>query len=56
MSVCVINNECIACDACFDVCPRECIEPGDIYHVDPVACEGCGSCADVCPTGACIIH
>lgn len=48
----VINEDCIACDACVDECPEEAISEGDIYVIDPDACTDCGTCAEVCPTEA----
>lgn len=52
----MINNECIACDACREECPTEAIEEGDpIYVVEPELCTEClGSydepaCIEVCP-------
>jgi len=55
----LINEECIACDACLDECPNEAIEEGDpIYIIDPDRCTECvGSfdepaCIGVCPVDA----
>ena len=32
----MINNECIACDACAEECPNGAIEDGDsVYSIDP---------------------
>ena len=32
----LINDECIACDACREECPTTAIEEGDpIYYIDP---------------------
>ena len=57
----LINNECIACDACREECPTEAIEEGDpIYIIEPELCTECvGSydepnCIAVCPID-CII-
>jgi len=48
-----INEECIACGACADECPVECISAGDgIYVIDEEKCTDCGSCAGVCPVDA----
>lgn len=47
-----IDSSCIACGACIDGCPVECITEGDIYVIDEDACIDCGSCAEVCPVGA----
>ncbi|MCJ7765708.1 MAG: YfhL family 4Fe-4S dicluster ferredoxin [Thiovulaceae bacterium] len=52
----LINEECIACDACREECPTEAIEEGDpIYIVDPDRCTECAGvydepiCIAVCP-------
>jgi ferredoxin len=52
----LINDECIACDACREECPTEAIEEGDpIYVVDPDRCTECVNdydepiCISVCP-------
>ena len=35
----LINDECIACDACREECPTMAIEEGDpIYYIDPDRC------------------
>ena len=48
-----INSDCIACGACENSCPVECIAPGDeIYVIDPDACIDCGACVGVCPVEA----
>ncbi len=50
-----ITDDCIACGACVDECPNECISEGsDKYVIDADACTSCGACADACPTGAII--
>ena len=45
--------ECVACEACADVCPFGAIEMrgGQPYPVAE-ACMGCGVCVTRCPTGA----
>ncbi len=52
----MINDECIACDACREECPTMAIEEGDpIYIVDPDRCTECVDtydepiCISVCP-------
>jgi ferredoxin len=52
----IINEECIACDACIDECPNEAIDGGDpIYVIDPDRCTECighydePACIAVCP-------
>ena len=47
-----ITNECIACGACADACPVECISEGDVYKINADECISCGSCAEACPVGA----
>lgn len=38
----MINNECIACDACAEECPNGAIEEGDpTYNIDPDICTEC---------------
>jgi MinD superfamily P-loop ATPase len=46
-----ISSECIACGACKDACPADCIAEGDKYSIKEDACLSCGACADACPTG-----
>ena len=57
----MIQEDCIACDACIEECPNEAIEEGDpIYVIDPDRCTECvgvydePSCVAVCPID-CII-
>ncbi len=48
-----ISDECIACGACVDECPVNCISEGDgKYVINAEECIECGSCADTCPVGA----
>ncbi len=48
----LINDECIACDACRDECPTEAIEEGDpIYFIDP---DRCTECIEIYDEPACI--
>ena len=55
----MINDECIACDACLEECPNGAIEVGDpIYVIDPDLCTECieeggePACIEVCPVDA----
>ncbi len=55
----LVNDECIACDACREECPSEAIEEGDpIYNIDPDRCTECYGyddeprCVSVCPVDA----
>ena len=52
----LINDDCIACDACREECPTEAIEEGDpIYYIDSDRCTECveiydePACISVCP-------
>lgn len=50
----VINSDtCIACAACYEVCPAEpkVFEVNDVSVViSPQACLECGACVENCPT------
>ena len=54
----VIFDLCIRDGACAEVCPVECIVPGQPpeewpwYYVDPDTCIACGACVPECPVGA----
>ena len=55
----LINEECIACDACREECPNGAIEESDpVYVIDPDLCTECvgyydePSCVSVCPVDA----
>jgi len=55
----IINDECIACDACVAECPNDAIEEGDpIYIIDHHKCSECvgffdeAQCVLVCPVEA----
>ena len=55
----MINEECIACDACVDECPNAAISEGDpIYVIDSNRCTECvgfydePQCVNVCPVEA----
>lgn len=48
-----ITDECIACGACVDECPVNCIsDAGSKYVIDASICIDCGACAEVCPVDA----
>lgn len=47
-----ITDSCIACGACAQECPVECISAGDIYVIDANECTDCGACESACPAGA----
>ena len=53
----VIFDECISDGACMEVCPVECIVPGNSeewpwYYIDPDTCIDCGACVPECPVEA----
>ena len=55
----VITEKCLGevYAACVDVCPVECIHPGDykgegFMIIDPEVCIDCGVCLPECPIGA----
>lgn len=48
-----VENRCIGCRSCKDICPRQAItheEKGVV--IDRNRCEGCGTCAEECPSTA----
>ena len=58
----MINDECIACDACREECPNEAIDENDpIYIIDPDRCTECvgyydePACISVCPVDAIVL-
>lgn len=55
----IINEDCIACDACVSECPNDAITEGDpIYLINPDLCTECvgffdePQCVEVCPVDA----
>ena len=54
----VIFDLCIRDGACAEVCPVECIIPGQPeeewpwYYIDPDTCIDCGACVPECPVDA----
>ena len=59
----MINEECIACDACRPECPNDAISEGDpLYIINPDLCTECVGdkvddkthCENSCPTDACV--
>ena len=49
----VINDDCVSCGACAEVCPAEAISEGDgKYVTDADACLDCGTCEAECPNNA----
>ncbi len=48
-----INDNCILCGACAEICPVNAISEGENqYVIDAETCISCGACADTCPVGA----
>ncbi len=53
----IIEERCIGCNICDQVCPVECFAPTDnrkIIFAKPELCEGCNACLVQCPTDAII--
>lgn len=48
----VVENECIACEACAERCHMDAITVQETARVDLERCIGCGVCIDSCPTEA----
>ena len=54
----VITSLCLRDNGCIDVCPVECITPGEpaeqwpTFYVDPSTCIDCGACVPECPFSA----
>ena len=54
----VITGLCLRDNGCIDVCPVECINPGEpveqwpTFYVDPSTCIDCGACVPECPFSA----
>ncbi len=50
----VITALCVRCGSCVDVCPTECIVPGEPqaewpqYYIDSMECIDCGACTPEC--------
>jgi fumarate reductase flavoprotein subunit len=50
-----INDDCIACQRCVNVCPQKAISfDGEIYVIDTQKCIQCRTCMDACNLGAII--
>lgn len=51
--VSVVNDNCIKCKTCADVCPVDAFHEGDTQLViDPDTCISCGVCISECPQEA----
>ncbi|MGB4678413.1 MAG: ferredoxin family protein [Aggregatilineales bacterium] len=58
----IITSLCLRDGACVEVCPVECIVPGQPqdewpwYYIDPDTCIDCGACVPECPYDAIYIE
>ncbi len=58
----IITSLCLRDGACTEVCPVECIVPGQPeaewpwYYIDPDTCIDCGACIPECPYEAIFIE
>jgi len=53
----IIEDRCIGCNICDQVCPVECFAPTEdrkVIFANPDLCEGCMACLIQCPTDAII--
>ena len=51
--VSVVNDSCIKCKSCADVCPVDAFHEGpDMLVIDPDTCIDCGVCISECPQSA----
>ena len=49
----VVNDTCILCKSCVEVCPVDAFHEGDTQVVvDPDTCIDCGICIGECPQSA----
>ena len=55
----LVEEGCIGCKLCWEVCPVECFAPTDRHTyalVNPDLCEGCMACVIQCPTDTIVNH
>lgn len=51
----LVKHQCTGCEACFNICPKQCIHPkkGNLGHIYPdidyKECIKCGICFQICP-------
>ena len=51
--VSVVNDSCVKCKSCTEVCPVEAFREDDnMLVIDPDTCIDCGACAAQCPVSA----
>ncbi len=54
----IITGLCMRAGGCVEVCPVDCIAPGEpiqewpYYYIDPAVCIDCGACVPACPHNA----
>ena len=48
----IVNNNCIGCQKCMDVCPVMANEVVDRCLIDHSLCIECGECIQACPVEA----
>ncbi|WP_457591571.1 4Fe-4S binding protein [Geoglobus sp.] len=52
-----VNHDlCVMCGSCYDYCPENVVEIGDVVEIDYEFCKGCGICSRVCVTGAIVME
>ncbi len=56
MSIKVIKEKCIACEACVDACPFGAISMSDDAAIIDDSCTLCGACVDACAVEAILIE
>lgn len=55
--VSVVNDSCIKCKSCVDVCPVDAFREGeDMLVIDPEECIDCGVCIAECPEDAIMVE
>ena len=47
-----INDTCIRCLKCLDVCPQKCVHVDQKVKIDQRHCLSCGRCLEICPVRA----
>lgn len=58
----IITSLCLRDGACVEVCPVDCIVPGQPenewpwYYIDPDTCIDCGACVPECPFEAIFVE
>lgn len=48
----VIEDKCVGCGNCKEVCPVDAISEGTPYVIDAGKCIDCGNCVGECPVEA----